>query len=212
MKSVNKIYILLIILFVINLLLFISYAIINPELSFSAQILNYLGSVQFQFITISIGLPILLLLFDNVFKVREKVLEEKKEKQLGCIKNTHNLWNDLANICVKFIYAERLSDSIVSDLKKDIEEFIIKTEEISNTWYFEFVNLNDIIGEQKLISNIFISPFDILECSITSIINRICLGQEYDKNQFCIMQEHVKIMYNGIKICFHQSTINILKN
>jgi len=79
MKSRNKIYILLIILFVINLLLFINYVIINPELSFNAQIFNYLGSVQFQFITISIGLPILLLLFDNVFKVREKVLEEKKE-------------------------------------------------------------------------------------------------------------------------------------
>jgi len=209
MKSINKI---LIILILANTLLFLDFIIINPQMNIFAQIFGYLESKPFQYVTIGLGLPILMFLIEDIFKVREKYFEEKREKQLESIKKTHELWNDIANVSVKFIYADKLEESVIVDLKSEIEDFIIKAEEVSNTWYFEFSNLNGIIGDEKIFTNIFLTPFDILESSISSVIDRVCMREKYDDTHTRIMQDRVRVIYNGIKVLTHHRTINIMKS
>ncbi len=169
-NTVSSFKLCLLLLIVANLFLFGVFIFINPQMNFFNQLFLYLSSRPFQFVTISFGLPLLIFLIENTFKVREKFFDEKRSHQVESIKQTHELWNDIANICVKFIYAEELNNEVIISLKSDIENFIIKAEVVSNTWYFNFPNLQDIIGNEKIFTNIFLTPFDLLESSISSII------------------------------------------
>ena len=202
----------LILLIIANLFLFIIFTFITPQISLYTQIFLYLSSRPFQFVTISLGLPLLIFLIENTFKVREKFLDDKRRRQVESITQTHELWNDIANICVKFVYADEWDKDVVISLKSDIESFIIKAEEVSNTIYFEFSNLKEIIGDEKIFTNFFLTPFDLLESCISSVVDRVCVNEKYSDKKMREVQNQIKIIYNGIKVLTHHRTINIMKN
>ncbi len=206
----NILLILSITLVVLNAVLLISYILINPQLSLAAQLLGYFSSRAFQILTISLILPIVLLLIDQIFKINEKRIEEKKERQLDCINITHELWKDLAEITATFVYSKDVGKLDVADLKIKIEKFIIKAEEALSSWYFEFQNLEDILGKNSHYFNIILIPMSVLESSISSAL----ISEEVktnNKTEIPIIQEHIRIIYNGIKAATHHRGINLMK-
>lgn len=200
--------ILSLILIILDIILFRAYISINPNLSLLAQLFGFFSSQAFQFLTISFLLPIILLLIDQIFKINEKRVEEKKSKQIKSIKETQDLWDDLAEITTEFIYLEKFENPKLSSLKMKIEKFIIKVEEALNSRYFEFKNLEKILGKDSYYTATILIPMTILESSISSTITDLIQGR---KENICNTQEYIRIIYNGIKAGTHQRTINLMK-
>ena len=46
---------------------------------------------------------------------------------------------------------------------------------------------------KKYSLNIFLTPFDLLESSISSIINRICVNERYDEKKIQIYKIRLKL-------------------
>lgn len=196
------------ILIFLDVALFISYMVINPQISFAAQLFGYFSSSAFQVLTVSLILPILLLLTNDIFKINEKLIEEKKEKQLNSIKKTNELWNDIAEITAEFIFSNKFEPDQIMDLKIRKEKFIIKAEDELNTWYFEFRNLEEILGKNSHYTDIILIPMSIIESSLSSISYDL---QNGDNERIKIVQKQMRIIYNGIKAATHHSTINLMK-
>lgn len=186
-------------------------------MSFPTQIFEFVGSKQFQVITISLLLPILLFLIEDIFKVREKMVQERKEKQLGNIKNTEALWGDIGRISGKFIYMGKFEEEEIVSLQSEINEFIIRAEEVVNSWHFEFSNLEiilkDDIPNDIHFTDIYLAPFNVLLSCITSNIDFKDLDRlNEDKERTHDLQEYIMIIYEGVKGASHHSMMSILKN
>ena len=74
-NTVSSFKLCLLLLIVANLFLFGVFIFINPQMNFFNQLFLYLSSRPFQFVTISFGLPLLIFLIENTFKVREKFFD-----------------------------------------------------------------------------------------------------------------------------------------
>lgn len=211
LSSKKIIGILLIILTIVNYALFLIFQQINPNLTIYAQIFGYLESRPFQAVTISFILPILLFLIDHVFKIREKAIEEKKQRQMESINRTEDLWKDLSELTSEFIYAKKFDGEKIAELHSKIDKFIINAEEVVNSWHFEFANLRKILGDEIDFTDIYLAPFNVLLSSISSLIdfrNIDYLNEDIEKTR--AFQEYILIIYLGIKGGSHQRMINLL--
>lgn len=206
----NILIIIVFILICLDVILFISYRIINPQLNLAAQLIGYVSSPAFRIVTASLIFPLIPLLGEYIFKINEKRAEEKKGRQIDCINVTNELWEDFAEITAKFVYSEGFNESNIADLKIKVEKLIIKAEKALNSWYFEFKNLEDILGKNSRYFNMILIPMSVLESSISSALvsNEV---KTNDKIKIPVIQEHIKIIYNGIKAATHHRGINLMK-
>lgn len=202
----------LIALVTLNLLLLLFFIRINPNINLMAQIFNYFSSKAFQNITISLGLPIIILLIDYVFKINEKRIEERKNRQLDTIAHTNSLWNDLAEITTELIYLNDLkNEEKIVEINSNIDKFIINAEGIVNSWNSEFSNLKFILEDEILFSDVFLSPINVLLSAIISLIDFKEINS-YNKDQIRLIQHNIQVIYLGIKGSLHHPILNILKN
>lgn len=196
-------------LIILNIILLIFYILMNPDISLYAQIFNYLGSRTFQYVTVSFGLPMLLFLIDYIFKFREKYSEDKKQRKINSIKLTEDLWNDIAKISTDFIYMEDFTEDKRMELNKNIDEFVVKAENVVGTWFFEFPDIMSL-EENILVTDLFLTPINVLlSCIITIINNKKFYSDEVKIRE---LQKLIQIIYDGIKSSLHHQTLSILKN
>lgn len=201
-------------LLIIDYILFAIYQNINPKLTFYAQIFGYLESKPFQIITISFILPILLFLIADVFKIKEKLIDEKKERQIGSINQTQELWNDISCLTTEFIYTEKFDELKLAKLHSKIDEFIIKAENIANIWYFEFSDLKKILSDDVDFTDVYLLPFNVILSCISSTIDFRNLNEFNDKDctQILLKQEYIRLIYEGVKGAAHHNTMRMLRN
>lgn len=202
--------ILILILIVLNLILFELFEVNSP-------IFTYFGTKQFQTLTISLILPILLFLIDYVFKIREKIVEEKKNRQTQTIQSTKGLWNDLAKITTEFIYMEQLKEKEIGELQAKIDQFIIKAKDVLDSWNSEFTNVQEILKDQipKSVSftQIYLIPFNVLLSAILSASDLRHLAEfKDDIKRTRVIQEYILVIYYGIMGATYHPTVNILEN
>lgn len=217
-SSKNVLISLFFILIATNLVLFYFFHTMNLKMTLYAQIFEFLGSKTFELVTISIGLPILMFLVDYIFKFREKYAEEKKQRKLDSFNLTQTLWHDLAKISTDLLYINNFNDKEkIEELNKNIDKFIINGEDVVNTWFFEFSDLNDIIKKDTTIKNdiqfinLFKMPINILLSGITSVLGYITLHPN-DTKKIGELKDYIQIIYIGISGSVHRPTIDILKN
>jgi len=161
-------------------------------------------------------LPIITLLVDQVFKINEKRVEERRARQIEYINKAQDLWNDLAEITAEVIYLKELKFNEIYRLKIEIEKSMVKFAETLNARYFEFKNLKDIIGTESYYSSTIITPLSVLECSISSTLNAIINYDEEnispsDREKIAHIQEYIRVIYIGVKAAILRRTINIMK-
>lgn len=206
--SLKRILILLVLtLIFLDFILLISFILINPQLSLPAQLFGFFSSHAFQILTAYFLVPIIVLLFENIFKINEKRIEEKKARQIDSINKTQDLWSDLAKITAEFIYSKEFGLTEISALKIEIEKFIVKAEEALNAHYFDFKNLEKVLGKDNYYTSTILIPMSILESSISSSLTSIIKGE----TDIAPIQEYIRIIYNGVKAATHHRTINIMK-
>jgi len=206
---------LVLILFLGNYALFWIFQMNNPTLSIYKQIFGYFDSKIFQIYSVSLMFPIIFLLIDNIFKLREKRMEEKKERKVETIKFTQELWDDLAKITAEFVYNNNIKNSEeIGKIHSKIDDFIIKGEAVVNSWHIEFYDLKELLNTEDDdidFSDILLMPFNVLLSSILSIIDFKELDT-YNDDDMRLSQEYVLLIYDGIRGSLHQQILRLLKN
>ncbi|PVX24951.1 MAG: hypothetical protein CW691_06040 [Candidatus Bathyarchaeum sp.] len=155
-------------LVVLNIIVFYVYQQSHITEDFYTQLWEYFKSDAFNYVTISLMLPIVSLFLENLFEIR-KVVEEKieKEKEVGlearwkCIEKTVTVWNDLFSAITDLLYfkkelgkktKEKDNDdedekATIEDIQKKIDVSMMLITELVNSWYFRFPNLrNNVQG------------------------------------------------------------------
>lgn len=214
--STNMILIyLLLILFLGNYALFWIFQINNPTLTIYKQIFSYFDTSIFKIFSVSLMFPIIFLLIDSIFKLREKRMEEKKARKIETIKLTQDLWDDLAKITAEFVYSNNIKnpEEIVT-LNSKMVSFIVKNEAVVNSWHIEFYDLKKLLKNEDDdfdFTDIFLMPINILLSSILSIIDFKGLDS-YNENEIRTLQECVLLIYDGIRGSLHHQILRLLKN
>jgi hypothetical protein len=99
----------------------------------------------------------------------------------------------------------------LGELNKNIDEFIMKAEDVVNSWFFEFADLKEFVEDDITFTDLFLTPINVLLSGILSIIDYKKLDPKNTK-KIHELQEYIQIIYVGIKGSVHHQTISILKN
>ena len=138
-----------------------------------------------------------------IFKIREKRIEEKKERKIESIKLTQELWDDLAKLTAEFVYNNDINNSEeIGKLHSKMDDFIVKGEGVVNSWHIEFYDLKKLINKEDDVidfSDILLMPFNVLLSSMLSIIDFKELDTHSD-DDIRLLQECVLLIYDGIRV------------
>lgn len=175
--------------------------ILNPFLAFSEQLWGYLSSEVFKIITASLILPLLIFLFENIFKIRESLeekqkrrIEEQKDKQLEVIQKTNELWKDFFNVAVKIRYFKAIKDdkTFIIRILNEYEKYRMRLNEVTELLNLRFPN----IIKQNLIT----FPFNVFGTSIFTIANLIkdCESGRASKEVIRSSQDALEVIMYGM--------------
>ncbi|MEL7669481.1 hypothetical protein [Methanobacterium sp.] len=218
--SSAKLYLLLLLIMYIPIfLVFQNYYVIDNQNSLlSTQIIAFLGSDAFKWVTTVLLVPILSLFIDNTFKVRERIdaqlekrKEEKKQFQLDCLNNTQAVWRDILGLCgeLKFYDLEKRN---ISNIRLDLVKSRNTAIEVTNMWNYYFPKLHEY---DKHYRRLLLIPFDILLNSANSVAQYIQdnQGSPYIKNDEIVdYQCALSTIENNMDYFFQDSIINIFRS
>jgi uncharacterized membrane protein len=172
---VISIIILLILLIIINIIVFEWYKSAHPDDSLADQRWAYLNTDVFQTITVSLVLPIILLLLESHFKIihninenRDKLVaerekegreterkarEEQKEKRWKCIDETAAMWSELMSSTSDVIYFGNGKDDPddqkegtgIEETMKRLINVMVTYKTLVTAWYIRFPKLESDI-------------------------------------------------------------------
>lgn len=174
-------------LIVFNLYFFNIYSSLNLDKSYYQLVWGYIDSSVFKVITASLLLPVLLFLFEKLFKYKEtasertyqmKVIEknkadenkkkrkeEQKENQIKALESTEEIWREIFKIATKVRYYQGNEDVI--KIFKDFEKYRIRGFEVANSWHLRFPKISE---EDKAL---ILYPFNVFNGCILTVANII---------------------------------------
>jgi hypothetical protein len=212
----------------VSILFFFNYLIYeyvyfptNPQ----GGLWNYIESDGFNVITVSLILPILLLIFGQIFKIKDKVTLQRqvnaykrkdleKKYQLITINETVEFWSDLISLSTQVRFFDSHHVKRIEDVRVKIDELIIREEYLANMWSFRFKELNEYNVNYK---ELLRTPIDVLIDSTYTVAKNIhdnSINSEENKNseeikmlqyQLGVIETNVKNMaYNKLKLVQHK--------
>jgi len=148
-------------LIMLNLIIFGIYQKSHPDENLWKQLWNYLGSEPTKIVTVSIILPIIMLLLERIFKIRDVIGEriearkqKRREARWQCIEETSKMWNELYGLVSDVVYYKpptrrakkeppAKEEPHLEDTLKKLENLASSWNNIVNMWHHRFPNLSD---------------------------------------------------------------------
>ncbi len=202
-------------LLVSNVLVFLIFQTTKSGDSIWTQVIAYLESDAFKVITISLLLPILLFLFESVFKVR-KAMEERQEKeqdlrrerQWKCIESTAHMWDELYSLVSGVIY--HVEDGEAGGggeaALRNLNNLVGREWPTVNMWSFRFPNLtaDDI--------DLFLYPMNMLLRSAITVVYALrqdtAAASDFDRQE---LKDALGAIQSGLERIAHHKILSILK-
>jgi hypothetical protein len=186
-----------------------------PGVNVWLQIWEYLESTTFKILTVSIIIPILLLLLESHFKIGDTVVknrlerirkerEQNRERRLECIKLTSQIFMQICDLAYEVTYNQQITnkEAVTEDVLRKASCIIIPAEETVSMWYYRF-NL----GLEFQTPSVFF--FNLLIQCTGSVAYYI---GECDNEKECEnLRNSLSIITGCIRDLTHQTLLNILK-
>jgi uncharacterized membrane protein len=197
-----------------NLISFYVYQEAHPIESTWNQIWGFIESGFFSIVAASILLPLLLFLFENIFKIREKDEEKLHKKQLEIVKENQKMWRNLIDLTGKVKYFENNNkkESINEILHKldnftlSVDEFLVALSDLVTQSELEKTSESPSLISSKNLENL-LDPIRFLYYSTLSVANYIA-NNDPDVNK-------LKLSLNAIEeglIYIHHATTGTILN
>ena len=189
------------------------YQLLHPSESLSSQIIGFLESGAFTVITVSLGLPTLLFLSENLFSISKVVderiqieKERRRDKRWECVALTSQMWTDLYNLASEVRYYKKKANekANIEERIKKLQNYINRVEEVINKVSFRFP---DLPVECRVDIITFVN---VLLLSAISVAYRI--NETDDIKEISRLQDCLEIIQEGIRSMIHHPMINILKS
>jgi hypothetical protein len=212
----------------VSILFFFNYLIYeyvyfptNPQ----GGLWNYIESDGFNVITVSLILPILLLIFGQIFKIKDKVTLQRqvnaykrkdleKKYQLITINETVEFWSDLISLSTQVRFFDSHHVKRIEDVRVKIDELIIREEYLANMWSFRFKELNEYNVNYK---ELLRTPIDVLIDSTYTVAKNIhdnSINSEENKNseEIKMLQYQLGVIETNVKNMAYNKVISVLNN
>ena len=215
-----------------NILVFSAYYYSQTNPNLADSIWKYLDSGQFKAITITILLPIVMLLLDNFFEIRKKRIEKKEkirnkniEKRWKVIADTSKAYNETCSLGEELILLDLDMDSFknpnnetlsksqyVGDYIKRLSFCMDSWSDVINCWQHLFKNLETINPDIKFSKQIAYILNILFDCFETVVIN---FGHSKNKKEVIKAknsQFNLLPILGGFKRSVYRNMINSLKD
>lgn len=207
-------------LLVLNYIVFLIYQTSHPSENLYAQLWVYFGSDAFKVITVSLILPILLVIFESHFKIVETIKnnreerkrkeeDQRRERRWECIEQTSKIWDELYSLSteVRFFKAAANEEASIEDILQRLEKFANSAVEVVNMWLFRFPNLHE--GEKNEAAEAFVVFMNIILNSATTVAYFI--QESGNTKEVSEMQDSLERIQGGINTIAHHNILSILK-
>lgn len=201
---------LVIVLLAVNLAAFKVYQKSHWAPTVSAQLWKYGESAVFRVVTVSLILPILLLLLQTVFNVRgaieERIEREKtvrRERRLECINLTAKMWNqlyDLTNEVRHFRHSSEDSDGIYVLIKR-IGSFANRGEDVVRLWRSR-LDVSEAEEESSL------TLINTMLHATQTVAHAIAEGDGVEERE--TLKDCLGVIQEGVKTVAHQQILSVL--
>ena len=171
---------------------------------------NYGESAVFKVVTVSLILPILLLLLQTVFNIRgaieeriEKEKEARRTRRLECINSTREIWNQLYDLTNEVRHFRQNSESgpRIHELIKRIGSDVNRDEDIVRDWRFE-------LGLSEREEELFLVFINTLLHAAQTVAHGIV--EKGDDSECEDLRECLGVIQEGVKTVAHQQIFSIL--
>lgn len=207
-----KIWIIILVLFIIafNFIAFIIFKESHWAPNIWEHLWGYGESVVFRVLTVSLILPILLLMLQTIFNIRgaieeriEKEKMDRRERRLECINLTAKTWNQLYDLTNEVRHFRQSSEDCygIHGLIKSIGSFANRSEDVVRLWHSEL----DVSEAEEEFFLIFINT--MLHATQT-VAHAIAEG---DGTEECeALKNCLGVIQESVKTVAHQKILSIL--
>jgi hypothetical protein len=227
---------LIVLLFSLNTIMFLVYFLSHLGVDFFTQLWNYFNSKIFEYITIGLLIPIILLFIESRLNFIQTILnnriererrkkaeqrerirkekEEMKKRRLEGIEKTQELWNDLYDLISNVIHLNIKTEKMKIDyIKRRFARFISFNNDVMVIWEPRF----NLPGEKKvneiywrtfrLFMEFVAIKYNIAEAVVYTIGDKKCKRVECND-----LQKSLHNIQRGIEDLAYKKFIDILKN
>jgi hypothetical protein len=188
-----------------NLISFYVYQESHPLVDVWNQIWGFFESGFFGIIAASILLPLLLFIFESIFKIREKDEEKRLTKQLGIIQENQKMWRTLIDLTGKVKYFEKNNDKNenIREILHELDNFTVSVDE----FLVEMSEFSLLISSEDLEK--LLDPVRFLYYSTLSVANYIESNDSDDVDQLKLSLNEIE---EGLVYIHHTTTGTILND
>jgi uncharacterized membrane protein len=207
-----KIWIIILVLFIIafNFIGFIIFKESHSARNIWEHLWGYGESVVFRVLTVSLILPILLLMLQTIFNIRgaikeriEKEKMDRRERRLRCINLTAKSWNQLYDLTneVRHFRSNSKNGDGIHELIKSIGSFVNQSEDVVRLWRF-VLHVSEEVEEFSLIFiNTMLHATQTVDYAIA----------EGDNEEECEeLKDCLGVIQEGVKDVAHQKILSLL--